>query len=414
MGNREQTRGTQARARANGDLVCFSNLRWGFAYQRPQHLMARFARDRRVFFVEEPILETSGGAHVRTERVESGLHVCTPHLPRGLHAVAAVAAQRALFDALLREHAVRPEILWLDHPAALEIAGHLDARVVYDCVHDLEALGPPRLRELEARLLARAHVVFTASQSLYEAKVRHHSNVHAFPSAIDARHFARARQAHVEPDDQFPIPRPRAGFFGVIDEAVDLELLARLADERPRLQLVLLGPVKGIDPTSLPQRRNLHWLGPKRYAELPAYLAGWDVALLPLARSDVARALGPTRTLELLAAGLPIAATPVRDAVSPYDDLGLVRVAHVQPADALPHEDRASDERASDARALARAVDAARTCDRDAHRANAEAIVARTSWDLTWDAMNELVTSRRHAAQWSPSAAASPSAPRST
>lgn len=394
MRNREPTRGTRAEARTSGDLVCFSHLRWGFAYRRPQHLMARFARDRRVFFVEEPTFEARDAAHLRTRRVEDGLYVCAPHLPRGLPPIAALAAQRALVDGLVKEHAIRPEVLWIDTPAALDVAGHLGgARVAYDCPDDLEALGPDaaRLHELERRVLARAHVVFTGTQSLYEAKLRHHANVHVFPSGVDARHFRRAREVQVEPDDQFAIPRPRAGSFGVIDAQLDLELVARLADARPRLQLVFLGAVRGLDPASLPRRPNLHWLGPKRYAELPAYLAGWDVALLPLARNDGMRATGPMRTLEYLAAGLPIASTPVRDAVSPYDDLGLVRVAHVQPIDVSSPDGRAFDPRTADARAFARAVDAARTSDREVHRANAEAVVARTSWDVSWRAMDQLL-----------------------
>lgn len=359
------------------DLLCFSHLRWGFVFQRPNHLMARFARRRRTFFVEEPHF----GEDVKSPRMHvsqdaHGVHVCVPHLPSGLAPVEAAAVQRTLLDRLLEKRGIRPEVLWFYTPMALAFADHLRAPLtVYDCMDELSAFAdaPPVLREREHALFERAHLVFTGGRSLYESKRHRHPNVHAFPSSVDAAHFARARARQEDPSDQAGIPHPRAGYFGVIDERLDLDLIARLADERPALQLVMLGPVVKIDPATLPRRPNLHWLGMKKYDELPRYLAGWDVALMPFALNEATRFISPTKTLEYLAAGKPIVSTAIRDVVSPYGEEGLVEIA--------------------DAAGFAHAVDAALAADLARHRAAADDFVARTSWDSTWTSMNSLIES---------------------
>jgi UDP-galactopyranose mutase len=326
---------------ANPDLVCLSHLRWDFVYQRPQHLMSRFAADRRVFFFEEPVWDESGAERgaIRLDVSErpGGVRVAVPHLPHGLPPEAVEAAQAELLRGLLDEHGISRYILWYYTPMAIGFtAGLQPAAVVYDCMDELSLFrgAPPALVDREARLLAQADLVFTGGQSLYEAKREKHGSVHAFPSSIDAQHFGRARSAELaemsemsEPGDQAALARPRLGYFGVIDERIDLDLLAGIADARPDWQIVMLGPVVKIDPDTLPQRPNLHYLGMKSYDELPAYLAGWDVALMPFARNESTRFISPTKTPEYLAGGRPVVSTSIRDVVRPYGDLGLVEIA---------------------------------------------------------------------------------------
>lgn len=277
-----------SRLQPNGEslLICFSHLRWDFVLQRPQHLMGRFARDRTVLVWEEAIpidhplpfyeVHTYEGTTVRAIR---------PRVPSAW----APARQEAAVAGMLRDlialqGSSKPPVLWFYTPMMWPLAEGLEAEaVVYDCMDELSnfRFAPPELREREAALLRAADVVFTGGHSIYEAKRLHHDNIHPFPSAVDARHFAKARdgarQGLPEPADQAGIARPRLGFYGVIDERLDLALIDHLAKARPDWQVVMLGPVAKLAPEDLPRRPNLHWLGQKSYADLPAYLAGWDV-----------------------------------------------------------------------------------------------------------------------------------------
>lgn len=371
------------------DLVAFSHLRWSFVYQRPQHLMSRFARERRVFFVEEPVWTGEGAAPrlaprlVIDERPE-GVTVAVPHLPADLAADPAAAEEEVadLLSAFLAERGSSGQVIWTWTPMALPWARGLSpAAVVYDCMDELSlfAGAPPELLLREERLLAAADLVFTGGRSLFEAKRGRHPAVHCFPSSIDAAHFGRARVlgAAAEPADQAAIPRPRLGYFGVIDERLDRELLAGLAAARPGWQIVLVGPVVKVDPAALPRAANIHYLGMKPYAELPAYLAGWDVALLPFAQNDATRFISPTKTPEYLAGGRRVVSTPIRDVVEPYGRLGLVEIGKdAGELEAGILRCLAAGDRPEDAAAWLRSV--------DEH-------LAGSSWDETWRRMSTLV-----------------------
>jgi UDP-galactopyranose mutase len=224
---------------------------------------------------------------------------------------------------------------------------------------------PALLKRFESKLMQRASVVLTGGQSLYEAKRDQHANIHPFPSSVDVAHFAQARRAQADPPDQAGIPHPRLGFFGVIDERMDLELLDAVAAQRPDWHLVMLGPVVKIDPATLPQRGNIHYLGAKRYEELPRYLSGWDVALLPFARNEATRYISPTKTPEYMAAGKPVVSTSIRDVVRPYGQQGLVRIADDPPE-------------------FVRACMAAMAEDAATRITQADAFLRHTSWDGTW------------------------------
>jgi glycosyltransferase involved in cell wall biosynthesis len=314
---------------AKPDLLCLSHLRWDFVWQRPQHLMSRFARDRRVFFVEEPIWGDIGPRLEIGDR-KGGIKVAVPHLPHGLSPEQAETAQRELLCDLLEQHEVAEYVLWYYTPMAVPFTGGLEPlAVVYDCMDELSLFrgAPPELMDQEAKLLAAADLVFTGGQSLYEAKRERHPRVHPFPSSIEAEHFRQAREEREEPTDQAALPRPRLGYFGVIDERLDLDLIAAVADARPEWQIVMVGPVVKIDPATLPRRANLHYLGMKGYADLPSYLSGWDVALMPFALNESTRFISPTKTPEYLAGGRPVVSTPIRDVVKPYGEEGLVEIA---------------------------------------------------------------------------------------
>ncbi|MFP2908776.1 glycosyltransferase family 1 protein [Pyxidicoccus sp. 3LFB2] len=377
------------------DLVCLSHLRWRFVFQRPQHLMSRFARERRVFFVEEPAWGP-GPTRLEVERSAEGVWVAVPHIevegatevtpdpPPGTRVDPEylVQVQRELLDALLADRGVRDYVLWYYTPMTLAFSHHMRPRaVVYDCMDELSAFSgaPPVLVQREQELMRRADVMFTGGHHLYEAKREHHANVHPFPSSVDVPHFAQARQGPADPKDQAHLPRPRIGYCGVIDERMDLALVEAVARARPDWQLVMVGPVVKISPDSLPRLPNIHYLGGKRYQELPAYLANWDVAMTPFARTRATRFLSPTKTPEYLAAGRPVVSTSIRDVVRPYGEQGLVRIADT-PED------------------FVRAVEECLAQPTEPWRSKVDAFLSRLSWDHTWRGMkqhiDEAVTAR--------------------
>jgi UDP-galactopyranose mutase len=361
------------------DIVCLSHLRWGFVYQRPQHLMSRFGRQSRVFFCEEPILGEATNPRLEVKGASEGVFVVQPLLPSGLEPEALDIVQGILLNAMLHEMDVRSYVLWYYTPLAVRFTQYFNpAAVVYDCMDELSGFkdASAELPQRERELLARSDLVFTGGQSLYEAKRRLHPSVHAFPSAVDVPHFAKARalRGRPEPEDQQSIAHPRVGFMGVIDERLDRELVDYVARERPELQLVLAGPVVKVDPASLPRRPNIHYLGAKSYDELPAYLAGWDAALLPFAQNDATRFISPTKTPEYLAAGCPVVSTPVRDVVSDYGADRLVRIA-------TTHEE------------FVRQIDEALASDGTDERLwhAVDKRLRGISWDRTWAAMSALL-----------------------
>lgn len=355
-------------------LVCLSHLRWGFVYQRPQHLIARFAREWNVIYVEEPLVSDAPAPWLET-RIEEGVTVVVPRHPAHCSGDALITLQRGLLDALLATRPGSQRVLWYYTPMALPFSDHLRADlVVYDCMDELSAFrgAPPDLLAFERSLLQRADLVFTGGYSLYEAKRDRHPSVHPFPSSVDVEHFGRARLPQQDPVDQLAIPRPRLGFYGVIDERFDIDLLARVARERPEWHFVMVGPVVKIDPAELPQAANIHWLGPKTYDELPHYLSGWQVALMPFALNESTRFISPTKTPEYLAGGCPVVSTPITDVVRTYGDTGVVRIA------GTPDEFIV---------ACARALDD--SADPGALLATADAVLQEMSWDQTWLLMKE-------------------------
>lgn len=356
-------------------LICFSHLRWNFVYQRPQHLMARAAKSYRVIYFEEPLFMDIGFPVLHQTPTPEGVLVVTPHLPAGLSPAHQNTALRMLLDGL-RPDQSEAFIAWYYTPLALDFSRHLQpALCVYDNMDELAAFrgASPGLLAAETELLARADLVFTGGYSLFESKRTRHANIHAFPSSIDRAHFARPAGALADaPADLAAIGRPRIGFFGVIDERMDLDLVAGIARARPEWNLVMIGPVVKIDPLDLPTIPNIHWLGSKPYAALPSYLHHFDVGFMPFAINEATRFISPTKTPEFLASGLPVVSTPIADVVRPYGTAGLVQIAG-DPAECVAAIERALRPPEKD---WIEAVDR---------------YLSTTSWDLTWNDMLSLM-----------------------
>ncbi|TMJ11707.1 MAG: UDP-galactopyranose mutase [Alphaproteobacteria bacterium] len=293
--------------------------------------MSRFARDRRVIFWEEPeaaLPEMEPALGVRT-CAETNVIVVTPSLPETLSEDEREATLKTLLDAFLAGEK-GPFVRWYYTPMMLPFSRDVEsACTVYDCMDELAnfRFAPPQLLALEQELIDSADVVFTGGYSLYEAKKDRHPNIHPFPSSVDRGHFAQARAMDAIPDDQGPIGRPRLGFYGVIDERMDLELIAAVADAHPEWSIVMVGPVVKIDHADLPLRANIHYVGGKSYDELPVYLGGWDVALMPFAINDSTKFISPTKTPEYLAGGRPVVSTPITDVIRHYGELQGVYIA---------------------------------------------------------------------------------------
>ncbi len=359
-------------------LVCHSHLRWDWVYQRPQHVLSRMAKAWPVIVEEEPIFDDRPPG-VDVLDVAPNVTVLRPHRPHDRDHDLGAAVECYIAQA----RGSRPLIRWFYSAMFAPYGNRLgpDQVVVYDCMDELAnfAGAPEGLVEAERRLLERVDVVFTGGRSLYESKKGKNPNVHCFPSAVEATHFARALDPdHPTPADARALPTPVFGYYGVVDERLDYDLIARTADAVGDLggSVVLVGPTIKVDPASLPKRPNLHYLGQRAYADLPGYLKAFDVCLMPWALNDATRTISPTKTLEYMAAGKPIVSTAVADVVRDHGDLVLV-------ADSPDHFVALVGE------ALSRHDEARASAMRDR--------AARNSWDATAEAMRTLIEAARSA-----------------
>lgn len=315
------------------DLICISHLRWDFVWQRPQHLLSRLAQHYRVFFVEEPVtnteiseprLETFEGRGEHPVTVVRLLQPAKEHYWIGHNDPQTQATYERLLAEYFNVQGGGERIVWLYTPMAAPFVEVLQpSLLIYDVMDELSAFkgAPAALREQDRTMLGKADITFTGGVSLYRARLPYASNIHLFPSGVEIDHFARAADGKLpRPADIADLAAPILGYFGVVDERMDLPLLARLAEAHPEWNIVMLGPVIKIEPADLPQAPNLHFLGMKNYQELPAYLTWFDVALVPFAMNEATRYLSPTKTLEYLAANKPVVSTPIADIVELYGD----------------------------------------------------------------------------------------------
>ena len=356
------------------EIVCFSHLRWDFVFQRPQHLLTRLADHFRIYYVEEAIFHQERDFY--SEVVHNNIYVIKPHLKGAPDDVNVAERQRLLVRGLFLKHKINEYILWYYTPMALEITNTLKPVVtVYDCMDELSAFkfAHPALKQMEKELLNKADVVFCGGNNLYNAKKHQHSNIHPFPSSIDKKHFGTARHIKQDPADQVKIPSPRFGFYGVIDERFDIELIRQVAEKKPDWHFVLIGPVVKIDPATLPQKENIHYLGSKKYSELPSYLSGWDISLVSCALNESTQLISPTKTPEYLAGGKPVISTPIKDVVDSYGKNGLVHII----SNAEEFVEVATTELA--------------TKDKHAWLQQVDKCLANSSWEITVNSMRKVI-----------------------
>lgn len=352
-------------------LLCFSHLSWNFVYQRPQHLLTRFSKHYQVFYFEEPKIGDSDGYIVN---VQDGVYIVELLVTR--HDETMNERIKNLINQLLKEYEIENYVNWYYTPMALQFTDHLNPEtVVYDSMDELSAFrfAPPQLLQLEEELFKKADIVFTGGNSLYQAKKNRHHNIHAMPSSIDKAHFGKARDIQHEPEDQKLIGYPRLGFFGVVDERFDIELLREVSAQRPDWQFMIIGPVVKISPDDLPKASNIHYLGPKTYTELPLYIAHWDIALILFALNESTEFISPTKTPEYLAAGKPVISTAIKDVVNPYGKAGLVQI--VDNSDAF----------------ISAAEKIFAGTEKDHWLRTVDHFIENDSWDNTFSKMNALI-----------------------
>ncbi len=358
------------------DLVCFCHLRWDFVYQRPQHLLTRFAQKFRVFFIEEPIFH-AGEDICQVTLNKENVWVVKPHLSDvECSEMELIVRQKTLLNKLFAKMEIEKYLFWYYTPMALKISDQFrPLRIIYDCMDELSAFkfAPTEISQLEKKLFDKADLVFTGGHCLYEAKQDCHHNIHPFPSSIDKEHFSKARADVNEPSDQAPIPRLRIGFYGVIDERFNINLIREVASLRPEWHFVLVGPVVKIHPDDLPRNNNIHYLGGKSYQELPQYLAGWDIAMIPFEKNESTKFISPTKTPEYLAAGKPVISSSIRDVVKPYGEQQLVHIADTTEQFIAAVEKELS------------------TSDKSEWNKKVDQYLSQISWDKTWNRMMKLV-----------------------
>jgi glycosyltransferase involved in cell wall biosynthesis len=362
-------------------IIVFSHLRWNFVYQRPQHLLSRLAREYRVIFVEEPMTQSSGNFLEHISAC-SGVEVLRPHTTGNTTGFddGNVEFLHEMVAGYLRQNKISDYAIWLYTPLALPIAKRLSpCATIYDCMDELSAFknASPHLIHRENELFDVADIVFTGGPSLYESKRTRHHNVYCFPSSVDAAHFAPPGEEIDDHEAQKHIPLPRVGYYGVIDERIDIDLITTLADARPDWQVVMVGPVVKIDPESLPRRDNIHWLGQRSYEDLPRLVRTWDVCMMPFALNESTRFISPTKTLEYMAAERPAVSTPIKDVVDPYKHVVRIAYSHEEFIEACAATMAESEtERAARIKAM-------------------RSIIAQTSWDKTAYTMGKLIAQLR-------------------
>lgn len=313
-------------------MVVHCHLRWDGVWQRPQQIMSRMARNRRIAFIEEPFF--GAGEPRLAVREADGITVVQPHVPpqeEHLPRVSPANQQivRELVGPFLRENGFGGGVRWHYAPMATYMRDLTDDHlVVYDCMDELSAFkgAPPELVDRERDLMDEAQVMFTGGLSMWLNKKQHHPNCHRFDSGVDVEHFQLATKAETRvPDDARNLASPVLGYYGVIDERMDYEAIRALAAAFPLGTVLLIGPVTKVDPAELPKAPNIVYTGQRGYADLPRYLKAFDVALVPFADNPATRFLSPTKTLEYFAGLKPVVSSPVKDVVENYADI--VRLA---------------------------------------------------------------------------------------
>jgi hypothetical protein len=359
-------------------IIVFSHLRWNFVYQRPQHLLSRLAKNYQIVFMEEPVTNAES-TFLEQLMPTSNVMVLRPHVTSstsGFHDDHLPELQGQLAN-FMADRNITEYLIWFYTPMALPLANDLQPlAVIYDCMDELSGFknAPRQLLQRENALYQLADLVLTGGPSLYESKRKRHTNVHCFASSVDAGHFKpQFNVVQADHPAQGHIAHPRLGYCGVIDERLDLELISELAESHPDWQLVMVGPVVKISQESLPRRANIHWLGQQNYDDLPQFMSGWDVCLLPFALNEATRFISPTKTLEYMAAERFSVSTRIKDVAEPYGHV----VAIADTASEFIHACSALLNESE--------------LEKNQRKVLISEIVASTSWDLTVQSIDTLI-----------------------
>ncbi len=327
-------------------IVVHSHLHWDWVWQRPQQFLSRLSVRHPILFIEEPWWD-EGNIEPYCFQYEApgfpNIQVLQFHLPEkwrdDLSVMGRARIDRAQRELLMRHWSAgegktyRRAVQWFYDPMAFGVFDGLlkPSAVVYDCMDELAQFKapPPHLIERERALLNRADVVFAGGRKMWESKSRFNHNCHFYGCGVDVEHFARARKPQTLVPDDLDVSRESVlGYFGVVDERMDYELVAALADANSNWTVAIVGPHCKVDPDAFPQRPNLQWLGGKNYQDLPAYAKGFDVCLMPFALNEATEYINPTKTLEYMATGTPVVSTAVPDVESNFAEV--VKIAHSQ------------------------------------------------------------------------------------
>lgn len=347
------------------DLVVFCHLRWDFVFQRPQHIMSRLSEKYRILLIEEPI------PFNEEEKMDGDFNVISPSLHILKPKVSTIAEIPQVLNKMNIQRSA--SIGWLYSAAFSVLLPDFDFEtIVYDCMDELSLFkgAPKELIEQEKYLMSQADIVFTGGRALYESKNKRHANVHCFPSSVDRAHFEKAKGNISIPEDIKFISRPLVGYFGVIDERIDYELLQETAASLPNVSFVMIGPLAKVGEEDLPRKKNIHYLGMKSYGELPNYLKAFDIAMMPFALNDATKYISPTKTLEYMAAGVPIISTAVKDVVRHYDSCTYI---------------------IEDSEEFTQAVQEILYDKKDEREKEFETILFKTSWNTTVKNMDDLI-----------------------
>jgi glycosyltransferase involved in cell wall biosynthesis len=332
---------------ADYPIIVHCHLCWDWVWQRPQQFISRLSRRHKILFVETigPDPELAAPlARFHQAPDHPNITILRLQFPawRWGDGEYVDAERRRLVQEFLAGPVAgefENPVQWFYDPMAVSaFAGHLDeVLTVYDCMDELSKFrcAPPDIIQREAELLARADVVFTGGRKLFESKSRFHDNCHFYGCGVDSAHFGKARESGTKvPEDLAALPKPVLGYFGVVDERMDYDLIDCLAKENPKWSIAMVGPVLKVEAGSLPRRANLHWLGQRAYAELPAICRGLDVCLMPFARNESTEYINPTKALEYMATGRMIVSTDVPDVVSNFGSV--VKIAST-PEEFISH-----------------------------------------------------------------------------
>jgi glycosyltransferase involved in cell wall biosynthesis len=323
-------------------IIAFCHLGWDWVWQRPQQYLSRLAKRHRLLFVETYCSDVAKAeVRLRTAEGHPNITICETHLPQSrwpdgefIDAERRRVVKNALTSEL-RGQFEQPLLWFYDPMAVTAFARQMGERaIVYDCMDELSQFkgAPPALIQREKELLRVADVVFCGGQKMRKKRLPLNANTHFFGTGVDCEHFGKAmtRELKVAPEIANFGSAPVLGYFGVIDERIDYELLEKLADARADWHVVMVGPTAKVDPATFPKRDNLHFIGGRPYAQLPALTKGFSVAMMPFALNAATEYINPTKALEYMAAGRPVVSTALDEVRMNFGKVARIAESHAE------------------------------------------------------------------------------------